>query len=189
MPIIYLARHGQTEYNSQNRLQGHNDSPLTEQGVKQAKELGLKIQGLKFDNVYASDLGRAFITAYLALNAAGLNNPIQTDKRLRELNYGDYNGKLLEDLYLNHPHYLDDISNVYPAGESFEKLLERLSEFWHEQIKTEGTKFFVAHSGASRGLLRIAGIDRYQVKEERMPNAFLARIEITGGKVTDYQEL
>jgi probable phosphoglycerate mutase len=201
MAIIYIARHGETEYNATGKLQGHNDSPLTIKGVKQAKDLGLKIEGIKFDKVISSDLGRAFITTYLALTEAKHNNLIHTDSRLRELNYGIYNGSpipgmkelnsglVTADSFKAFPHYLDNKNVPYQDGESFEDLIARLTDFWQQEAADDLTKLFVAHSGTVRGLLNIAGVDRFQVKEERMPNAFLVRITIENNTLTDYQEL
>ena len=206
MQTIYIARHGQTEYNASGRLQGHNDSPLTPKGVKQAKELGLKVKDIKFDKVVSSDLGRAFITTYLALNEGKHENTIQTDSRLRELNYGIYNGSFVPGLkelnntdhkdhiaisnsFKEFAHYLDNKNVRYEGGESFDDLISRLTTFWKDETLKNSTKLFVAHSGSVRGLLKIAGINKYQIKEERMPNAFLAKITIEDGNLTDFQEL
>jgi broad specificity phosphatase PhoE len=88
---FYVARHGETEYNADGILQGITDSPLTPNGIRQAKELGAKLQGINFDLVYASDLLRAQKTAELATLEKNLI--INTSRLLRERNYGSFDGK------------------------------------------------------------------------------------------------
>ncbi|MEI6729197.1 MAG: histidine phosphatase family protein [bacterium] len=190
MQTIFLARHGQTEYNAKGWLQGHNDSPLTEMGQQQAKELGLKIQGLKFDKIYSSDLGRALATAYLAINEGDVEGIINLDKRLRELDFGQLSGKPVDSIMVEGMHYTENKDFVYPDGESFNQLIQRLDGFWTELNQQSHKGFLVvAHSGVVRASLGILGINRYQIRQERLPNGFLAKIIIENGSVKDYQEL
>lgn len=89
---IYLARHGQTDWNVAHKAQGRTDIPLNETGVKQAEELREKIKNLDFDICYASPLSRAKQTAEIAVDG---KCKIVFDERLMERCFGDYEGKLV----------------------------------------------------------------------------------------------
>ncbi len=88
--LIYVVRHGETEWNLIGKQQGHMDSPLTDRGTQQANALakGLGNRGIEF--IYSSDLGRALKTAKLI--STSLELPVQTDKRLRERHLGTLQG-------------------------------------------------------------------------------------------------
>lgn len=88
---ILLARHGETVFNVEGRWQGQSDSPLTERGVAQARELARALADEPIAAVYSSDLGRAMNTA---LEVAAMHKlQVQTDTRLREIDTGRWTGK------------------------------------------------------------------------------------------------
>ena len=87
---IYIARHGQTDWNSQHKAQGRTDIPLNETGIKQAEALRDNIKNIKFTAVYASPLKRAAKTAEVATDN---KYNIIFDDRLVERSFGDYEGK------------------------------------------------------------------------------------------------
>ena len=94
--MIYLIRHGQTEFNREDRVQGRVDSPLTDLGVAQARAMGDRLRSLKAADgrdwrVATSPLGRAMRTAQIAAETAGLPAP-QVDTRLVEVDYGQIEG-------------------------------------------------------------------------------------------------
>jgi probable phosphoglycerate mutase len=95
--VIYLVRHGKTMLNTTERVQGWSDAILTPIGIEVVKELalGLKEKGLVFSSAYSSDSGRTQETAHLILEGIGYSGPsLKTDTRLRELNFGSYEGEL-----------------------------------------------------------------------------------------------
>lgn len=95
-PNLVLIRHGQSEYNLQNRFAGWVDTPLTEEGIRQAKAAGEKLKNWSFypAEIWASPLGRAQDTAKLILGELGIDAAsIQTDARLVERSYGALSGK------------------------------------------------------------------------------------------------
>lgn len=101
---IYLTRHGKTMLNTTDRSQGWIDAPLTPAGVEIAEFLGkgLKTEKVKFDAVYSSDSGRAVETANLVLKNNGqkdLLKTLKTDQRLREFNFGTYEGMPNEEMW------------------------------------------------------------------------------------------
>ncbi len=90
--IIYSTRHGQTDYNFNDRILGTTDIPLNETGFRQAQNLAEKIsdENISIDIIIASPMKRALTTAE---TVAQLNNiPLKTDARLREWDYGKYEG-------------------------------------------------------------------------------------------------
>nr|WP_280738667.1 MULTISPECIES: histidine phosphatase family protein [unclassified Enterococcus] len=99
---IYIARHGKTMLNTTDRSQGWIDAPLTPIGVEVAESLGKGLTDVEFDAVYSSDSGRAVETATLVLENNGqadLIDTIHEDKRLREFNFGTYEGMPNEDMW------------------------------------------------------------------------------------------
>lgn len=87
---LYLARHGQTIWNSEKRMQGWEDSPLSPRGVLEAQSLQKRIKGIPFDAIYASDIGRAMHTAEIVLGER--NQSIQPCPGLREMHFGVLEG-------------------------------------------------------------------------------------------------
>jgi broad specificity phosphatase PhoE len=98
--VIYLTRHGKTLFNTMDRVQGWTDSPLTEAGVEVAEKLGGGLSDVKFASVYTSDLGRAVETADIVMkkNTASGDVPHTRLKKLREANYGSFEGGYNNDM-------------------------------------------------------------------------------------------
>jgi len=94
LPIIYLARHGETAWSLSGQHTGMTDIPLTERGERNARRLGERLRGLAFDKVYASPLVRAARTCELA----GFRGAAEVDPDLLEWNYGAYEGRRTVDI-------------------------------------------------------------------------------------------
>ena len=88
--MIYLLRHGQTDWNKIHRLQGITDIPLNDTGRQMARDAYAKYKDISFDCCYSSPLVRAYETAELFLGDR--NTPIIKDERFREMNFGPYEG-------------------------------------------------------------------------------------------------
>src|SRR3977135_652920 len=88
---ILLARHGETLFNVEGRWQGQSDSPLTERGLAQARELGRALSTEALAAVYSSDLGRAVQTAHEVAAPHGLT--VRAEVLLREIETGGFSGK------------------------------------------------------------------------------------------------
>lgn len=92
--VIYLTRHGETTANVMHLAQGWSDYTLTDNGVKGAEYLGKGLKGTKFKAAYSGDLSRQEKTARGALDYSGNKKiKVKTDERLRECNYGSYEGR------------------------------------------------------------------------------------------------
>ena len=117
--ITYFV-HGTTTDNEEHKGTGYNDGELSELGIKQSKELGHIVDSKKFDIVISSDLRRAVDSAELGFKD---KYKIIQDKRIRECNYGDWNGKV-KDWKI-----IDYIDKKYPNGESYKDVEIRIKEF------------------------------------------------------------
>jgi len=92
--IIYLVRHGKTFFNTTGQVQGFADSPLTDKGIEQAKQVGKGLKNIKFDLAYSSDLGRQRNTAKQILAQNENKKPkILEHDGFKEWNYGGFEGK------------------------------------------------------------------------------------------------
>jgi probable phosphoglycerate mutase len=92
--VIYLVRHGRTFFNTTGQVQGFIDSPLTDAGISQAKQVGKGMAQIKFTGAYSSDLGRQRHTAKLILAENAHETPELVELYgLREWNYGGFEGK------------------------------------------------------------------------------------------------
>ena len=120
--IIYFV-HGTTTDNEVGISSGWKDVELSELGVKQSKELREATKKRKFDAVFCSDLQRAARSAEAAF---GGRAPIVPDRRLRECNYGTYNGKPSD---VVEPMQEKNITAAFPEGESYEDVKKRVADF------------------------------------------------------------
>ena len=150
---VYIIRHGQTEMNNKNVLQGRSDLPLNETGIKQAHDAGivLKEKGITFDYVFSSPLIRAVQTAKQA--APDIN--VIIDERLIEMDYGPYEGM---DLASPAPEIItffsDFVHNPAPEGmEQLSSVVKRSGEFLEEIKKLEGSILISTHAIAMKGIL------------------------------------
>ncbi len=119
--MLYIIRHGQTEGNAAKQLQGRQDNPLNEAGVRQASEAGQRLAdaGVRFSRVYTSPLVRAVRTAEIV--APG--TPQIIDERLIEMEYGPYEGMSLTDPAPEVLAFFKDFANN-PAPEGMEQLAD-----------------------------------------------------------------
>ena len=95
MSILVLVRHGESQWNLENRFTGWVDVPLSEKGIAEAQRAGerLKSENIHFDKAFTSDLQRAQNTLKIILEALGQQNiPVEKDRALNERHYGDLQG-------------------------------------------------------------------------------------------------
>lgn len=120
--ITYFV-HGTTTDNEQNISSGWSDAELSPLGIQQSLDLKAQIIGKNFDVVFCSDLKRAVESAHLTFDNIV---PIVIDERLRECNYGDYNGKSSDAV---EPMQEKCIDIKFPNGESYEDVKSRIASF------------------------------------------------------------
>ncbi|NLK27512.1 MAG: histidine phosphatase family protein [Clostridiales bacterium] len=144
---LYVTRHGETEWNYTNKILGRTDIPLNEKGVLQAKTLAKNLPK-DIELIIASPLGRAFTTAKIIAEENKL--PYQSDRRLVEMDFGTYEGRLRsEDGYQIEKRRF---FAKYPEGESYLQVAQRVYNFLDEVIsKYQGKNILiVAHNGILR---------------------------------------
>ena len=149
MDIVFL-RHGVTEWNKENRLQGQSDIPLAPEGILGAKRAGELLKNYRFDAVYCSSLRRARQTAQLAYPQADAI----PDDRLMEWCFGEIEGMVPSEYGTRFRDCWQFGVEPIPDGETIEDLIGRVGEFV-EEINAEhpnGTVLVVAHGGVSAAL-------------------------------------
>jgi broad specificity phosphatase PhoE len=99
LPMVYLARHGETAWSVSGQHTGMTDLPLTERGERNARALGTRLRGLMFARVFTSPMQRASRTCELA----GFGARAEVDRDLVEWNYGQYEGRTSHDILAERP--------------------------------------------------------------------------------------
>ena len=144
--ILYLLRHGQTDWNIKGRVQGWTDTLINDTGVEQARLAAQKLKRYDIETIYSSDLKRAKKTADIV--SGYLDLPVHYTKRLREINFGKAEGVKKTDLIAKFPHIspaFNDINNPeryevrYPNGESIGEVQQRFIKFVNK-LSDEGRK-------------------------------------------------
>jgi len=161
---LLIIRHGETVWNAEHRFQGHGDSPLTETGRNQVAALGRRMEGYNFDALIASDLGRTRETASIISGFTG--HTAEFDSRLRERNYGVFEGLTVPEIKETHPGVYDQFNTddpdyILPGGESHRQHYQRNVDFFEELLTGRvGTNVaVVAHGGVLDSIFRyVAGL-------------------------------
>ena len=156
-PILYLARHGETDWNAAGRWQGQTDIPLNERGREQARAIADGLRGEGVSSIASSDLLRARTTAQIVANELRLEvNHVDVD--LRERAFGCFEGLTRQEVAAQFPEawagYLADPEPAPPGGESRQGLLARLlPAVLSAAARLEPPLLVVMHGGAMRALL------------------------------------
>ena len=157
--MLYIMRHGKTDWNLRHKLQGRTDIPLNEEGRQMAVEAGELYKDVHFDVCYVSPLIRAQETAKLVLS--GRDIPIITDDRLVEMGFGIYEGEErvfnkpecpVRELFFNPEGY-----QAQGGAESIEELYKRTGEFLSEvaypQVNEGKDVLIVGHGAMNSALI------------------------------------
>ena len=152
-------RHGNTQWNLENRIQGHTDVPLCELGRNRVRALATKLTDVSFSAVYSSDLSRTVETAHILVNCSGAS--IQSEPDLREFSYGEWEGLTLEEVQAQDSSGFAqrfnqaDVDFAAPGGESAIQLLRRVRRFYERASAKHGPDdnvLVTAHGGPIRAL-------------------------------------
>lgn len=156
---LYLTRHGETEWNVEGKLQGHNDSPLTKLGKRQAQWLGVSLKNIEFDAIYSSSSPRAFHTAEIIRDKRKLD--VIPSEKLMEIHLGSWKGETWSEIERNHhdefitfwssPHLYKSTN----GGENFHQLRDRLIPEVNEIISKHngGNVLIVTHAIALKVIM------------------------------------
>jgi 2,3-bisphosphoglycerate-dependent phosphoglycerate mutase len=208
MNKLILLRHGQSQWNLENRFTGWKNVPLTEKGEAEAKKAGelIKKHNISIDRVFSSVLERANRTAEIAIKKAELNNLLENNKiimtsseKLNERDYGDLVG-------LNKQETADkfgkDQVHIWrrsydtppPNGESLKDVVERVSPYFKENIKPlidKGDNILIAaHGNSLRAMMIELGMyEPEEISNIELPTGSPLCINLDQGKLVDFKYL
>ena len=181
--MLYIMRHGKTDWNLQHKLQGKTDIPLNDLGISQAKEACERYKDIHFDICYCSPLTRARQTAGYVLE--GRDIPVVIDDRLSEMGFGIYEG---EEEIFDKPECPVREFFFNPAGykavggaESIEELMARTGSFLDEiayPLVREGKDVLILGHGAMNSsiICHVKGRGKDRFWEEGIENCKLIKL-------------
>lgn len=185
MPVVYLLRHGESESNREECYQGSGESPLTQQGQKEARAVSRRLKKIPFAAAFSSELSRAYETAGAIAKPHGI--PVEKVRGLRERSYGHWEGKRFDEIeqrwpvlyrrWLTHP-----AQALIPGAETLKELQNRAVHAFLQLVKgfkKEDSLLMVAHGGWNRALLfHFLGLKLDHFWHVRQTNCGLNIIEV-----------
>ena len=201
MSKLVLIRHGESQWNLENRFTGWVDVPLSPKGIEEAKAAGEKLAGFTFDRAFSSVLARANETLRIVLEVIGQTTiPIENDKALNERMYGELQGlnkaetaKKYGDAQVKIWRRSYDVPP--PGGESLKDTAERVLPYYDNRIKPFVLKgetiLIAAHGNSLRALvMQLEQLTREQVLEPNIPTGAPLLYELdNNGKVLSHRYL
>ncbi len=191
MTKLVLLRHGESQWNLENRFTGWTDVPLSEKGIQEAREAGEKLKGYKFDRAFTSVLKRAIDTLDIVLEIIGEKSiPVEYDQALNERHYGDLQGlnkaetaKKYGDAQVKLWRRSYDVKP--PNGESLQDTAARVLPYWEKKIfpcLQQGQNILIsAHGNSLRSLvMHLDNLTREQVIELNIPTGVPLLYEFDG---------
>ncbi len=208
MNKLVLLRHGQSQWNLENRFTGWKDVPLTEKGIKEANNAGhlLKKHNIKIDKVFSSVLERANKTAEIAIKASGIENLhengqliYEKDQNLNERDYGDLVG-------LNKAETADKFGKEQvhiwrrsydtppPNGESLKNVVDRVSPYFTETIQphilNKKNVLIAAHGNSLRAIMINVGMYKpEEISSIELPTGSPLCIDYQNGELIEHYYL
>ncbi|HXJ64852.1 MAG TPA: histidine phosphatase family protein, partial [Actinomycetota bacterium] len=146
MTEIWLARHGATEWSRSGQHTGTTDLPLIADGEEEARQMAPRLGGIEFGTVMTSPLQRARETARLA----GFPDP-RVNERLREIDYGEYEGVTTKDIQKTRPHW-ELFRDGCPGGETPEQMANRMDELLLDLADEQQPILLFGHGHCLRAL-------------------------------------
>ena len=186
--LLIAVRHGETEWNLERREMGQLDSPLTVRGFQQAEALGRRLNGLKIDLLYSSDLGRALRTAEVI--GAMCAKPVQVERGLRERHMGLFQGLTWQEMGAQFPQERDAYErtgfyDAVPRGETAQERQNRSVRVLTEIAERHPNEAVavVTHGGFLMGFLEfVLGIPFDGEKRFKKQNASYNAFEFSNGR-------
>lgn len=178
MTHFYIIRHGETVFNRKGRIQGWCDSPLTDLGVSQAKQLGKELMNVPFDVCFCSTSERAIDTANSILE--GRNVKIIPSKNLKEQSFGDFEAEKSVDIFKDGVRFPDGYR--FCGGENHSDVIERVTK----ELKKIASEYpnanvlVVCHGSAIKHIvnaLRPGFVDEKPNTAALVPNCSVTRMD------------
>ena len=208
MNKLVLLRHGQSQWNLENRFTGWKDVPLTEKGIKEANNAGylLKKHNIKIDKVFSSELERANKTAEIAIKASELENLYENGKliyeknqNLNERDYGDLVGlnkaETAEKFGKEQVHIWRRSYDIPPPnGESLKDVVDRVSPYFTEKIQpyilNEKNVLIAAHGNSLRGIMIKVGMYKpEEISSIELPTGSPLCLDYQNGELIEHYYL
>jgi 2,3-bisphosphoglycerate-dependent phosphoglycerate mutase len=201
MARLVLLRHGESQWNLENRFTGWVDVPLSPKGVEEAKQAGEKLRGFTFDRAFTSVLTRANETLRIVLETIGQTSiPVEKDKALNERMYGELQGlnktetaKKYGDAQVKIWRRSYDVKP--PGGESLKDTAERALPYYEKMIKPHLLKgetiIIAAHGNSLRALvMELDQLSKEEVLELNIPTGVPLLYELdSNAKVLSHRYL
>jgi broad specificity phosphatase PhoE len=192
---MYLVRHGETDWNREQRLQGVLDVPLNETGVAQARRLADYFAVVPIAGVVTSPLVRASVTAAVLAEVCAC--PLQIDPRLREIDHGSWSGLTLPDIGQRCPAFVRNRQLTAAAfdvsgGESLSEASRRASDALADLLSAyDGQAVLVVGHGITLALMWCAanGLDHARFHEHLSPNAGVVFLTFSRRQLADARTL
>jgi len=208
MNKLILLRHGQSQWNLENKFTGWKNVPLTEKGELEAKKAGelIKKHNIYIDNVFSSILERANKTAEITLKESGLQHLWENDKlivtrdeKLNERDYGDLVGlnklETAEKFGIEQVHiWRRSYDTPPPNGESLKDVVDRVSPYFKENIKPlldqNKNILIAAHGNSLRAMMIELGMYKSEeISSIELPTGSPLCINLDDGKLVDFYYL
>lgn len=188
MTHLYLVRHGETDWNKDNRCQGCIDIELNEEGVRQAQAVASRLKDERIDIIYSSTLKRAYRTAEI-INTS-INKEIIKDNSLNEINFGEWEGLTFDEMKNRADYNYNDWKLkphlvTFPGDGSLQIVSDRCLGLINEIINLDSGKniLIVSHGGILKlVVLGVLGIGLEAYSKFYMANASLSIIAIDNNR-------
>ena len=182
--MLYIMRHGKTDWNDRHKLQGRTDIPLNDEGRRMAERAAEEYRDVHFDICFCSPLSRARETAEILLR--GRDVPIVSDERLLEMSFGIYEGIEYSFSIPDCPVNIifqkpEEYTEAFEGAESFEDLFARTGEFLAERVEPElaagKNVLIVGHGAMNLSIIsRIRNLPRKDYWTPGIKNCELVRL-------------
>jgi len=187
--LIYLLRHGETDWNVERRMQGRQETRLTARGERQAAAMGKLLAGLVAGDppaawrLVSSPLGRARQTAAFIAESLGL--AVELDERLAEIAFGAWEGRLRDEVAPQNPELFASREWLVspPGGETYEDVQARVRAWLADLPAEPGRRVIAVSHGVTGRLLRgvYAGLSRADTLNQDVPHD--AAFRLAGGAI------
>ena len=153
---LYLMRHGETEDNVRRVIQSHNDSPLTQEGIVATRGRARMLKGIIFDAIFCSDLERTRKSLEILLEKLDSNIDVNYCTEIRELDFGRFTGKNVDDVKEMILLHKKQTWKHYPDGESGDSFSKRIIDFVENILRRYEGKIvlFMTHYGVVETILK-----------------------------------
>ena len=190
---IILTRHYKTRTNEENRILGWGDSPPGTNWRADIEFVDNRLleHGLKFDEIYSSELERSRQTAIIHAVRFGIS-AVNSSPELNEVNYGQLQTQKKDSVAESYPQHKNNPDMVYPGGESFRQMQQRSVKFLLSLVaaKPQQTILIVSHAGVIRGIVsHFLGLDYASSLKHSISFRYIGDFLLEGENCVRYDEL